>query len=169
LEQLVRLSALETEVELEAVGLMLKSAKNGERADAEYRLQCFISRDAWNGEVDVQTSDLNQLERLLSNVEFKRFRISEDGLRILAAGTILDLSRRGPSKRIISALVEAYPDAVDSWTLLDAAWPEATVHDPSILNRLYTTLHRLRQDGLEGLIETSDSGYRLCVEPAPLD
>lgn len=172
-EQLVRLSAFEGGVELRAVAAMIEAARTDEPRERDYRPQGFISREAWNrllrGEAEMPANELNRLEELLLNVGRTRLQISSDRSRIVADGQVLDLSRRGPSKRIVAALVDAYPEPVDPWDLVDVAWPEVEVRDPSILNRLYTTLHRLRRDGLEDIVETCDSGYYLSVEPGLLN
>ncbi len=93
----------------------------------------------------------------------------ELGAVSLDGETWVELGRRPTGKKILRCLIDAWPQPVDAWVLHDLVWPGATVHDTSALNRLYAAMHRLREAGLEGVIETSDDGYRLTREPRRKD
>lgn len=77
----------------------------------------------------------------------------------------IDLSSRPVLSRLLAALcrgrVEACEDAVDTATLLEAAWPGDRASAESLNRRLRTAISALRQLGLGGAIAFRGGGYLL--------
>jgi hypothetical protein len=77
-----------------------------------------------------------------------------------------DLSRSALLRRLLGALVERHLDepgaVVTSEELIEAGWPDQGATTPeSMRNRLHVALNRLRTMGLDDLVETLGTGYRL--------
>jgi predicted ATPase len=77
----------------------------------------------------------------------------------------VDLSRRGPTRRILAALVAARLDrpgvGIPWHGLFEAGWPGQTIKPEARLQRVYTAVWTLRRMGLEGLLLCHDDGYLL--------
>jgi predicted ATPase len=77
----------------------------------------------------------------------------------------VDLSRRGPTRRILEALVVARlerPGTGIPWNgLFEAGWPGQTIKPEAELQRVYTAVWTLRRMGLEDLLLSRDDGYLL--------
>lgn len=95
--------------------------------------------------------------------------LSEDGFvfRVGAAEPV-DLSRRGPMRRVLRALVDArlaHPGrTLDVHALLEAGWPGEKVLPEAGANRVYAAIKTLRKLGLEGILMTRDDGYLLSPD-----
>ena len=109
--------------------------------------------------------ELNGLERALLDATLPTLRVVGEFERVAVGdqGPWVDLSRRHVLRRMLRALADDAPDPVDAWALFEATWPNKKAEDFSALNRLYTTLHRARELGLEKVLETVDDGYRLAA------
>lgn len=99
-------------------------------------------------------------------------RVKKDGGGVEIDGRKIDLSRRGPAKKLLAFLVREHlrhPDITfDLDALFEAGWPGVTIDYESAHKRVYAAIGTLRRQGLESFIETTDEGYRiytdLCVE-----
>lgn len=84
---------------------------------------------------------------------------------VVDQGDPVDLTSREPLRRILSELVAIATDesrrgaSVDD--LIEAGWPEAEPTRSSGANRVYYTIRKLREFGLEDVLVTSEQGYRL--------
>ncbi|WP_168210724.1 tetratricopeptide repeat protein [Persicimonas caeni] len=82
----------------------------------------------------------------------------------------VDISRRGALKRILHALVErrltapGEPLSLDE--TLEAGWPGEVIMPEAGARRVYTTINRMRDLGLQDILVTTDDGYML--EPTKL-
>ena len=98
------------------------------------------------------------------------FRITRTGDQArLPNGETLDLSRRGPMKRILVALVEARLQGragVSSWDVWEVGWPGETIDPKSATARIYTTINTMRKIGLRDIVCTDDEGYLIDPELA---
>jgi hypothetical protein len=77
----------------------------------------------------------------------------------------VDLSRKGPARRVFVGLVRARVTrpghALDRADIFELGWPgQRTVGDSSA-NRVYTVIRELRGLGLEAVLQTTAEGYRL--------
>jgi predicted ATPase len=79
-----------------------------------------------------------------------------DGLRV-------ELARSGPPRRILLALAErarAHPgSATGPEDAIGIGWPDERILPHAARMRLHTTIRRLRELGLEGLLVTREDGY----------
>ena len=75
----------------------------------------------------------------------------------------VDLSRRGPIRRILLALAEAHATgrALDVAETVRAGWPGEILSSDAGATRVYTAIRTLRRLGLEGILLTRDAGYLL--------
>jgi hypothetical protein len=77
----------------------------------------------------------------------------------------VDLSRRGPIRRILTALVALRDDApgtgMDLDAVMAAGWPDQELLWESGRARVYTAIRTLRRFGLEPILVTRDDGYLL--------
>ncbi|MBS2014506.1 MAG: tetratricopeptide repeat protein [Deltaproteobacteria bacterium] len=92
-------------------------------------------------------------------------RTSRDGRTVLLRDEQLDFGRRGPLRRILLALVERRLGDGASLTVLDLqriGWPGEKMLADSGAARVYMAIRRLRDLGLEPILQTSDEGYRLA-------
>lgn len=77
---------------------------------------------------------------------------------------MIDLSRRGPLRRIFVALAKARIEGGRPLTVADvlaAGWPGEKMRHESGAARVYMAVRRLRALGLEPLLRTSDEGYAI--------
>lgn len=91
-------------------------------------------------------------------------RVQSDGRKMgLPTGEEVDLSRRGPLRRILLALAKAHQrgEAIDVNATVEAGWPGETLTADSGTARVYTAIRTLRRLGLEGWLLTRDDGYTL--------
>ncbi len=95
-------------------------------------------------------------------------RVSRDGNVLRLGGAPQDLSRRGPLRRVLVALVAARLDrpgeALTAAEVLAAGWPGERMFPESGAARVYMAVRRLRTLGLEATLRTSDAG--LHARPA---
>lgn len=115
-------------------------------------------------------SDASERRHLRIGDDFRWLEVDGDSRQ--------DLSRRGPLRKVLACLVEARRDSgADGrasrsvYELMEAGWPDQTADPESGKNRVYTTVARLRDMGLDEILQTVDDGYRLhpdvTVEHAP--
>jgi tetratricopeptide (TPR) repeat protein len=80
----------------------------------------------------------------------------------------IDLSRRGPMRRLLDALVGAHRDTpgrtLDLDALFEAGWPGQQAAGTSGHARVYVAVSTLRKLGLADVLQTVDDGYRLDPE-----
>lgn len=78
-------------------------------------------------------------------------------------GRVVDLRRRGSLRRILAALGEAHRlrRPLDVLDLQHAGWPDERMQPQSGAARVYTAVSTLRREGLKGVLERIDDGYRL--------
>lgn len=100
-------------------------------------------------------------ERVLEIGPEGRFATTPDGARV-------DLSRRGPTRRLLLALVEARERAPGSGVsveaLIAAGWPNERMAHASAVDRVYACVRQLRLLGFDACLETHDDGYLLDPE-----
>ncbi len=79
---------------------------------------------------------------------------------------VIALSRRPVPRRLLGALIEAAERtpgrAVPTHELLSVVWPGDKALRSSLTNRLWSTLSKLRREGLGATVERVDEGYRLA-------
>jgi predicted ATPase len=97
--------------------------------------------------------------------------VSADGNRFALPGReTIDLSRRGPLRRLLHALIErriAEPGtSTDAQTLLARGWPDDRVQWEAGSTRVRVAIATLRRLGLEKTLLTRDSGYLLDPDTA---
>jgi len=86
-----------------------------------------------------------------------------DGRWFQFDGRTADLRRRGSLRRILAALGASHDarEALDVLALQQAGWPNERMRPESGRNRVYTAISTLRREGLKGILERLDDGYRL--------
>ncbi|MEZ4432171.1 MAG: serine/threonine-protein kinase [bacterium] len=90
--------------------------------------------------------------------------MAADGRWFSVEGQIVDLRRRGALRRILAALGEAHAESgepLDVQALQRAGWRDERMSPESGRNRVYTAISTLRTEGLKGVLERLDEGYRL--------
>jgi hypothetical protein len=91
--------------------------------------------------------------------------VADDGTWFEAAGTRVDVARRGAVRRILAALassrLESASRALTVDELFQIGWPGERIPYESQVRRVYTAIWTLRTLGLEGLLLTRDEGYLL--------
>jgi len=141
----------------------------GEHTAPPYTFNVLIGERVWEAlrSRDVESArgvELNGLEaRLLELIgaRSRELRATSDFKQIWSGEVELDLSRRHNARRLLAKLAQTPGEEVNTWDLFEAAWPEVPIHDPAVLNRLYTAVHRLRALGLEEIISSTGEGYTL--------
>ncbi|MDB5217927.1 MAG: serine/threonine-protein kinase transcriptional regulatory protein, partial [Myxococcaceae bacterium] len=92
-------------------------------------------------------------------------RASRDGRTLELGDRRIDLSRRGPLRRLLIALVDRRlrdpGSALTVGDMLAAGWPGEKMRSESGAARVYMAIRRLRVLGLEPVLHTSDEGYAL--------
>lgn len=87
-----------------------------------------------------------------------------DGRWFTLDGQTIDLRRRSALRRILAALARAHVESgepLDVQALLRAGWLDEQMTPESGRNRVYTAISTLRTEGLKGVLERVDDGYRL--------
>lgn len=91
----------------------------------------------------------------------ERIEVSLDGSHIRVGGSEVDLSRRGPARRVLRALVEA-DGPLDAPSLVRAGWPGEVLLHESGQQRLWQAIRLLRKAGLGEALVRDPNGYRLA-------
>jgi hypothetical protein len=85
---------------------------------------------------------------------------------ILPDGRTVDLSKRKNIRLVLAALTKSKDRA--QWTtpdaLIAAGWPGERMRSDAATKRLHTAIWTLRKLGLEGILQSSETGYRLDPE-----
>ena len=133
--------------------------------------QPYVSQPAWDQlkrglsrEAVLRPAALNRLEQqLFAIVQARSLAVRSDFSAFSVDGgqTWTSLKRRVAARAVLTALAEAFPNSVDAWSLFEEAWPDEIVHDANVINKLYTTIHRMRALGLDDFIATRGDGYVL--------
>lgn len=80
-------------------------------------------------------------------------------------GSVVDLSRRGPARKLLLKLVHERRRApgvpVPLADMVEVGWPGDRSHPEAAANRVYTAIRLLRSLGLADVICTEDGGYLL--------
>ncbi|QDG51993.1 hypothetical protein FIV42_14970 [Persicimonas caeni] len=83
-------------------------------------------------------------------------------------GEHVDISRRGALRKILAALVDRRFDAPGEPMSVDdvmaAGWPDEVLTPSSGARRVYSTINRMRDLGLDEVLQTVDDGY--MIDPA---
>lgn len=74
----------------------------------------------------------------------------------------VELSRRPTLARVLAALVDAHPRPLSAPLIFARAWPEQQVLKQAQHERVRAAISALRKQGLRGLIERHEGGYRLA-------
>ncbi len=94
-----------------------------------------------------------------------RITVSPDGRIVESESSKVDLTRRGPLRRILARLAVARFEqpgtALPLDALLEAGWPGERVLREAGQTRVYTAVHTLRKLGLDEHLITRDDGYFL--------
>jgi hypothetical protein len=81
------------------------------------------------------------------------------------AGDRVDLSARGPIRRILLRLVEQRESrpgtGVPLEGLVESGWPDEKIHPEAAASRVYTSIKTLRELGLGKHLMRRDDGYLL--------
>jgi hypothetical protein len=98
--------------------------------------------------------------------ELEPLRVEAHGLWFaVGSEKVVDLRRRGPTRRVLRVLVErrqqAPGTAVAVYDLVDVGWPGENIPPDSAARRLYVTISGLRKMGLGRILITRDDGYLL--------
>lgn len=89
--------------------------------------------------------------------------MAEDGRWFSIDGRVVDLRRRGSLRRILSALGAAHrKHPLEVLDMQHAGWPDERMQPQSGAARVYTAVSTLRREGLKGVLERIDDGYRLA-------
>jgi hypothetical protein len=105
--------------------------------------------------------------------------VARDGRYFSVSGKErVDLSARGPLRRIFCAIVKAHRDGLrrglSVHEVFEAGWPGETAYPDALAGRVYSAISKLRRMELgEVIIRTDAAGYRLdprccLIEEAPL-
>ncbi|MFO0666038.1 MAG: NB-ARC domain-containing protein [Polyangiaceae bacterium] len=91
--------------------------------------------------------------------------LRRDGRSFELFSRTIDFTRRGPLRRILVALARSHDEdparALSVAEVLAAGWPDEKMLHDSGNARVYMAVRRLRAQGLEAVLRTSDAGYRL--------
>ncbi|MFO0735515.1 MAG: hypothetical protein U0270_06535 [Labilithrix sp.] len=82
---------------------------------------------------------------------------------VLPDGRTIDLSKRKNIRLVLAALASRR-DWVDPDTMIAAGWPGERMRADAATKRLHTAIWTLRKLGLEGILQSSETGYRLDPE-----
>ncbi len=169
LDEAIALSDLSGELEARLTLARIAQRRAGGRDDALYR-QRLAALEATVRLCDDRTwsrklAELRAEERRDSGAPAIALSLSRDGRALEVGGSKLDLSKRGPLRKILVALVRARLDeggrALDASAVRAAGWPGEKMLAESAAARVYMAISRLRALGLEALLQTSDEGYSL--------
>ncbi len=126
--------------------------------DEAARLREFLDRRVEEGLLPPDGSPQRSVLRLCRQMRW--FAVDDD--------EPTDISRRGPFRRILRALVEQRQSApgepLNAGELVDAGWPDEVLTPESGSQRLYMTVSRMRSQGLKDVVETIDNGY--LIDPS---
>jgi predicted ATPase len=167
-------------VELGRASLRLRAARDtGDKkrlSDEEGRWRARLASIARPGSADQELAacsiDVRFAIRMLAKAlgpaaeaAAPNVKIPKTGAWFEAGGGRVDLSRRGPLRRVLSALAEhhvVHPDeAVSQDALLAQGWPGERVQTEAGGTRLRVAIASLRRMGLRDAILTRDEGYLL--------
>lgn len=98
---------------------------------------------------------------------------------VVDRGDPVDLTSRDPLRRILGEIVDVSQSddrgGASVEELIEAGWPEAEPTQSSGANRVYYTIRKLRERGLEDILVTGDDGYqfadstKLRISSVPFD
>lgn len=91
-----------------------------------------------------------------------RLRATPEARTLVLDGATIDLSRRGPARCIVLALLEARlrrpGTPLTTQELIEAGWPGEKILPRAARNRLHVTLNTLRRLGLRTILQRRDDG-----------
>lgn len=129
--------------------------------DEAARLRDFLDRRVEEGALPPDGSPQKSVLRLCRQMRW--FAVDDD--------EPTDISRRGPFRRILRALVDQRQSApgepLNAGELVDAGWPDEVLTPESGSQRLYMTVSRMRSQGLKDVVETIDNGYLIDPNYTP--
>jgi DNA-binding response OmpR family regulator len=91
----------------------------------------------------------------------RSLELDADGQSFALDGEGCAVSSR-TARRLLVALAQAHPSALNIEQLFKAGWPGERVVASAQKNRVFVSLSKLRKYGLEGKIDRVDDGYRLA-------
>ncbi len=164
--------------EVLALAADLALSDSGEAQERRARAQAFLERrladtqSEWPDEIRLS---LRILRRVIERERVTPMRASrpEPVLQVgpraswflPPGGERVDLSRRGPLRRLLLALVECRESApghgLSVTELASAAWPDVGHGARGLSARVYVGVGTLRRLGLGDLLERGEAGYRL--------
>ncbi len=116
---------------------------------------------AWPARVAALQARVDSAARARRHV----LRLTRDGRSLRLDGAAIDLTRRGPLRRVLMALVDARIHgsgrALGTHDMLAAGWPGERMLPESGAARVYMAVRRLRVLGLDAVLTTVDGGYAL--------
>jgi hypothetical protein len=120
------------------------------------------------------------IPRLLSpcDVPSRSLFVARDGAYFsVSGGARMDLSTKGPLRKIFRAIVKAHRDqprrCLSVNEVFDAGWFGEKAASDALAGRVYSAISKLRRMGLSDVLVRSENGYqldpRVCViEESPL-
>lgn len=92
--------------------------------------------------------------------------VARDGQFFTVSGGVrVDLSTKGPLRRIFRAIVKAHRDSprrgLTVNEVFDAGWFGESAEPEAASGRVYSAISKLRRMGLKAILARTDEGYRL--------
>ncbi len=113
-----------------------------------------------------------------SHIPTRSLFVARDGAYFtVSGGPRMDLSTKGPLRRVFRAIVQAHRDrprlALSVNEVFDAGWFGESAEPEALSGRVYSAISKLRRMGLDKVIVRTEGGYQLdphvCViEESPL-
>jgi hypothetical protein len=113
-----------------------------------------------------------------SHIPTRSLFVARDGAYFtVSGGPRVDLSTKGPLRRILRAIVQAHRDqprrALTVQEVFDAGWFGEKAEPDQLAGRVYSAISRLRHMGLYEVLVRTDAGYQLdpralVIEESPL-
>lgn len=113
-----------------------------------------------------------------SHIPTRSLFVARDGAYFSVSGAArVDLTTKGPLRRIFRAIVKAHRDephrGLSISEVFDAGWFGEQAEDDAAAGRVYSAISKLRRMGLVDVLLRTDAGYQLdpraCViEESPL-
>jgi tetratricopeptide (TPR) repeat protein len=104
---------------------------------------------------------LRRVEALLRRAGKVDVEVEVDGSAFRVGAKTVDLTAKPALRSVLGVLASARGATVSAADVVKGAWPGEKLRPAAALNRLYVAIRRLRELGLDGVIENVAGGYRL--------